>query len=346
MSSPSTSESGTSIGVIADTALQQHLIGSLLSEEGIEVPVNTSPSQFTGRVLSTPVDLWYVDLTLDERFDEFLDLILGAADVPVLIGDGQAPARNSDEYKRWRRTFLSKLNQQLALARASNESGETSLPAGFPELPPLPLPDVLSDFNRDGPVPSRVWVLGASLGGPGVVKEFLDALPAGLPVAFVYAQHIDAGFQQVLADTVGRHSSFDVIKAKQNSQLSYGEVLLIPVEQEIRFNASGRLEATGKHWLGPYQPNIGQVMTSVLKRFGSSSGAIVFSGMGEDGVEASLEYGRAGASVWAQESSSCASSTMPDAIGQSGHCNYRGTPRELAAKLVEKLAQEASLEAS
>lgn len=40
----------------------------------------------------------------------------------------------------------------------------------------------------DDPMP--VWVLGASIGGPQAVKEFLAKLPAGTPAAFVVAQHI------------------------------------------------------------------------------------------------------------------------------------------------------------
>ncbi|WP_426415413.1 chemotaxis protein CheB [Aestuariirhabdus sp. LZHN29] len=332
------------IGIIADTVLQQHLVGTLLAEEDIAVPVNTSPAQFTSEALKTSVDLWYVDLTLDERFDDFLDLILEAADVPVLIGDGQAPARNSDEYPRWRRSFLAKLSQQLQQARSAIAEGGARLSVGGPQQPPLPLPEVLSQLS-DAPTPERVWVLGASLGGPGVVKEFLDSLPRGLPVAFVYAQHIDAGFQQVLADTVGRHSAFDVVTAAEGAALGYGKVILAPVEQEIRINSQGRIESTGKHWSGPYEPNIGEVMMTVLRRFGDRSGAIVFSGMGEDGVAASLEYHRSGADVWVQDADSCASSTMPDAIRSDGHCSYRGTPRELAQRLVARLAQEANLKA-
>jgi chemosensory pili system protein ChpB (putative protein-glutamate methylesterase) len=50
----------------------------------------------------------------------------------------------------------------------------------------------------------HIWVLGASLGGPNAVKEFLDALPKGLPVGFVYAQYIDARFQKALIQTLSR----------------------------------------------------------------------------------------------------------------------------------------------
>jgi chemotaxis response regulator CheB len=52
----------------------------------------------------------------------------------------------------------------------------------------------------------HIWVLGASLGGSNAVKEFLDALPKGLPVGFVYAQYIDARYQKTLIQTLGRHS--------------------------------------------------------------------------------------------------------------------------------------------
>jgi chemotaxis response regulator CheB len=56
-----------------------------------------------------------------------------------------------------------------------------------------------------------IRVLGASLGGSNAVKEFLDALPKGLPVGFVYAQYIDARFQKVLIQNLGRHSGITMV---------------------------------------------------------------------------------------------------------------------------------------
>ncbi len=336
----SISDQAISIGVIADTSLQQHLIGTLLADQGMQVSVNTSPWKFTGSDLQVPVDLWYVDLTLDEGFDDFLDLILGTIDAPVLIGDGQAPVQNSDEYPQWKRRFLSKLSEQLKRVQVPDVVDYSRLPAGRPKQPPLALPDSLRNLELANSIPTRVWLLGASLGGPSAVKEFLDALPAGLPVAFVYAQHIDGGFQQVLADTIGRHSVFDVVIGGDGTKLEYGKVVLATVEQEILFNQQACLEGTGREWAGPYQPNIGQVMMNILRRFGSGSGAIIFSGMGEDGVDASLTYNKIGAPVWAQAADSSESSTMPDAICKDGYCSFRGSPRELAERLIRQVAGE------
>lgn len=338
--SRSISEQTTSIGVIADTALQQHLIGRLLADQGMQVSVNTSPDKFTAADLLTDVDLWYVDLALDEGADDFLDIMLGAIDTPVLIGDGQAPVQNSPGYSRWKRRFLSKLSGQLEHVKGTEGSSGGKLTSGRPERPALTLPEVLLGLSDEPGIPDRVWVIGASLGGPTAVKEFLDALPAGLPVAFVYAQHIDSSFQQMLADTIGRHSAFDVEVAMSDEPLVYGKTVLAAVDQEIAFNSEGCIEYLDCPWSGPYQPNIGQVMMNVLQRFGQACGTIIFSGMGEDGVEASISYRDHGFPVWAQSPESCASSAMPDAISEDGYCGYRGTPRELAAKLIAHIADE------
>lgn len=64
----------------------------------------------------------------------------------------------------------------------------------------LTLPTVLADSAlRAGEPAHQVWLLAASLGGPEAVKAFMDALPGGLPVGFVYAQHIEASFESALS---------------------------------------------------------------------------------------------------------------------------------------------------
>ncbi len=79
----------------------------------------------------------------------------------------------------------------------------------------LELPAALAGTPLVAGEPARqVWLLAASLGGPAAVKEFLDALPGGLPIGFIYAQHIDAAFETALPQAVGRHSQWHVNPAR------------------------------------------------------------------------------------------------------------------------------------
>ena len=176
----------------------------------------------------------------------------------------------------------------------------------------------------------QVWILGASLGGPAAVKEFLDHLPAGLPVGFVYAQHIDAHFTSVLARVLGRHAHYRLVEARADEPIRCGEVTLVPVEQEMFLDEDGLIQFRDQAWPGPYGPSIDQVMLNLADHFGTRCHAILFSGMGNDGAIAAPLLQAYGSHIWVQSSASCGNSSMPDSVAETGCVRYTGTPRELA----------------
>ncbi|WP_163836148.1 chemotaxis protein CheB [Spartinivicinus ruber] len=332
------------VGVIADTSLQRHLIQALIQAEGYQVTFNLAPDRVDIDTLKSAVAAWYVDLVSDESdWSDFIELILEYSDVPVLFGDGEeAPPRTSEYYHRWERRLLSKLANVVPLPPTQVAEAEEATPLAF-DAPKeaVPLPSILANLAAEPPeIPERVWVLGASLGGPSAVKHFLDCLPGKLPVAFIYAQHIDSSFEEVLGKSVGRHSEFNVVLAKHGQQLAHGEVLIVPIDHVITFDEQARVVKESKAWDGPYNPCIDQVMNNTLQRFGQHSGSIIFSGMGQDGVIAAANFKEIGAPVWTQAPESCASSSMPDAVIDAGLNQFSADPVGLAEQLVQHIADE------
>ncbi|MBF6723691.1 chemotaxis protein CheB, partial [Acinetobacter baumannii] len=135
---------------------------------------------------------------------------------PLLFCDGQAPARTAAHYPRWERRLVTKLIGYIGKP-AVDETLE-SMPE---QRPPAPIPEP-REFRglHSAPRAERVWVLGASLGGPAAVKLFIDCLPPRLPVAFVLAQHIDGGFLDTLCQVLRRDSTLDCQVARSGQQLA------------------------------------------------------------------------------------------------------------------------------
>lgn len=52
-------------------------------------------------------------------------------------------------------------------------------------------------------VVSNVWVMGASIGGPEAVREFLAELPKDCPALFLLAQHMGPEFVDIMAQAAG-----------------------------------------------------------------------------------------------------------------------------------------------
>ena len=327
---------GPRIGVIADTMLQGHLLATALRGQGYEVVINTGPSNIDDQWVTTEeLELWLVDLIQEDRWSEFLDDFVDRVPVPVLFSDGQAPPQNSPLYPRWERRLLSKLLDYVARPRL--EKLENLLVDKGP-LAPLPVPREFQGAHSL--IPERVWVLGASLGGPAAVKVFLDRLPKEIPVAFILAQHIDQGFLDTLAGVLCRDNSFECRVGYDGEQLAYGRVLIAPVEYEIKFTETGKLQSTGKPWEGPYSPSIDQTIQNAMQRYRERCGVILFSGMGNDGSIAGPQLAQLGGKVWAQDSDSCACSSQPDSVRQTGCTTFSGTPEKLALALVEQVRQD------
>lgn len=334
-------KSAARIAVIADTSLQRHVLQQALTGSGYQVVLNSDPARLDEQQLGAcETDLWLVDLAQSES-SPLLDSLLERTSAPVLFGEGHAPERHSENYPRWERRLFGKLKK---LVGDPSQAVGPSLQALLDEAQRparLSLPQVLADTPLVAGEPARqVWLLAASLGGPAAVKSFLDALPGGLPVGFVYAQHIDASFEAALPQAVGRHSQWQVNPARQGDPVRCGEVVVAPIGCELGFDDEGRMRTGERAWPEPYSPSIDQLMLNLAQRYGGSCGVIAFSGMGSDGSAAAAYVKRQGGEIWTQRGDSCACSSMPDSLREGGYSSLSGDPRELAEALVNRLAKQ------
>ena len=164
----------------------------------------------------------------------------------------------------------------------------------------------------------RIWVLGSSLGGPLAVKEFLSKLPDDLPIAFLLAQHIGANHLELLAEQLDRATVFHVTTAKSGHTIKNQEVILVPIKDKMVIDSNGQITLEPLEKISIYTPSIDAVMKEVAEQFGSDSGAIIFSGMGNDGEQACRIVVDHGGVVWAQDAESCVISSMPDNARKTG----------------------------
>lgn len=330
------------IGVIADTSLQRHVLQQALTANGYQVVLNNDPAHLDENDLQAiEADLWLVDLMQTED-SPLVDTLLERDGCPVLFGEGHAPQRNSEHYPRWERRLLSKLKRLVGDPSVAVGPRLEALSAEVQNPARIELPGALAMSDVKGEPARQVWLLAASLGGPESVKAFLDALPGGLPLGFVYAQHIEASFESALSQAVGRHSQWQVNQSREGDSIRCGEVVVAPISQEMRFDGDGGMRLTGRTWPEPYSPSIDQMMLNLAQHYGKHCGVIAFSGMGSDGSAAAAYLLRQGGKVWTQDADSCACSSMPDNLREGGFSSFSGTPRELAQALVNQLAQQAA----
>ena len=193
-------------------------------------------------------------------------------------------------------------------------------------------------FGLSLPDLSRVYVLGASIGGPESIKSFLAGLPANTAAAFIVAQHMGAEFLEMMAMQLDGASKLSVRYPKSGERLKHGEVVVAPAGEELKIDDSGCIRLSPAQSNSPYSPSIDQIVRDVADRFGDQAKLVLFSGMGGDAVEGARYLAQRGGEVWVQDRKSCVIATMIEAAKAQGVVRFEGSPAELAERVLSVLS--------
>jgi two-component system chemotaxis response regulator CheB/chemosensory pili system protein ChpB (putative protein-glutamate methylesterase) len=181
---------------------------------------------------------------------------------------------------------------------------------------------------------SRVVVLGASIGGPEAVRDFLGALPAGFPALFILAQHMGEEFLELMSAQLRKSIALTVRNPSHGERAAHGEVLIVPTTHRLQVDAEGVVTLAHLPEKQPYSPSIDQVLRDAADAFGDKTCAIIFSGMAHDAIEGSKHVKAKGGRVWAQDPDTCVISSMVDGAREAGVVEFLGSPKQLADKMI------------
>ncbi len=362
----------TKVAVLASSADQRQHLKTVLENNGLEVVLNESVGKdFIAKLRnsSAEVVLINMDQDSDEALD-FIDLLSEQSPLPFLINEtGSTGVNLSTTSDAWVKKLASKLQSmaQGAAVKAPIRPNDAATEAPFPlargakpatpikpqttknstkakssgthnNMPKAANASQLIDIKHRAPTESidlNVWVLGASLGGPQAVRQFLASVHEDLPVTFILAQHIGANHVALLADQLNRVTKFNVVPGKTGHKLRHKEVILTPADKQLTFTDDGFIALRPAPPTAVYSPSIDNVMTEVARCFGAKAGTIIFSGMGNDGAKGCAEIAEKGGIVWAQDIASCVISSMPDHARNTGTVSYSAKPEQLAKHLYE-----------
>lgn len=185
----------------------------------------------------------------------------------------------------------------------------------------------------------RVWVLGASIGGPESVREFLAELPRDYPALFLLAQHLGGEFVDLMARQLAKATPLTVRLPTHGERIGHGEIAVVPATHRLLVDAEGVIVLERDAERGEYAPSIDRVLRDVADRFGDAAGAIIFSGMSDDAIEGCRYLAAKGGRVYVQDPDTCVTSAMVDGVRESGVAGFVGSPRELAEQLLAEAKQ-------
>lgn len=329
-----TSQSPLRFIVVAELNQQRLAFSDTIRSWGYDLIDCVSANQLTDKHFQANADVWLVDSEKDFDIIQALEpkwvqindndeITLIKPDTTaheqtsqrvVLVGFVAAPYLNeSQPYGKWQRQLKRKIAERLKR------------------------PDLIQKFDHTKSE-YRPWkyvvVIGASMGGPLAVKEFLDELPSDLPIAIILAQHFNHGMLNSLPRVINRHNQWRCDVVTNTQRLMAGSCFIVPVEQAVVCDSNGRLIIQQKAWQGIYQPSISQLLTNCSEVFGNSVINIIFSGMGNDGSSAANTVKKNGSTLWVQSPETCACASQPQSIIDTGLADYIATPKVLAQALI------------
>ncbi|MBB3048402.1 chemosensory pili system protein ChpB (putative protein-glutamate methylesterase) [Litorivivens lipolytica] len=302
----------THLALVVDDVRQRHWLENQLVKASHYVLLSCSADELEavhGGLEEEP-QIWLVLLSA-KRIERALGYISAVSSAPTLVLDDWPGER--DHLVRWYTQLLGKLDAALLPRSAPSEVAELE----------------------------QVWLLGASLGGPEAVTEFLAAVPVSLPVGFVYVQHIEEAFDKALSTQLQRKTPHNIAMFTGEARLRAGQVLIIAPETKPRFLPFGRVIASSKGWRSGYRPCIDEVAEGLVAQYRNRLGLLIFTGTCNDGEQAALRVRQAGGQVWTQAIETCVSDTMPEAVNRTGVVSVSGTPAQLAATLSSRLRGKA-----
>lgn len=178
----------------------------------------------------------------------------------------------------------------------------------------------------------EIVAIGASTGGPVVIRTILSALGPGFPVPIVIVQHMAAGFIHGFAEWLGNCCGFPVLVPSDGDFMRPGHAYIAPDGLQMTVTGGGKISLDGKHKSG-IRPSVSALFRSVADVYGKTAAAVLLSGMGKDGAEEMLLLKKAGAVTIAQDSITSVIYGMPGEAVRLGAATHVMGADEIAPAL-------------
>jgi two-component system chemotaxis response regulator CheB/chemosensory pili system protein ChpB (putative protein-glutamate methylesterase) len=232
------------------------------------------------------------------------------------------------------------ISAETYLAPVSTATAETQVEPAELELMPMeeaiaPVAGATTEAWLDpqakgSTLVSKVWVVGASIGGPEALAEFFAALPRGYPAVFLVVQRMAPDLLQRLAQRLAAGTAMRVVEPGGGEAIADGDIVLVPPGRLPGLGHDGRLTlrdtVTGECVLD-------RLIHDTADRLGRRAGAILFSGTLAEAVDGCRHMVARGGVVCAQDAASCIGGGMDD--NAEVEVAFAGTPRQLAAQLLD-----------
>ena len=186
----------------------------------------------------------------------------------------------------------------------------------------------------------RLVAIGASTGGPVVIKRILRQLPRNFPSGILIVQHMPPVCTGHFAEHLDSLCDISVREAAPDDRVEPGVALVAPGDRHMTVRRGvGDVHVTlsKRPSNALHRPSIDILLASVAGIYQKAAAGVILSGAGHDGFEGLQMLKEYGGTVIAQECETCLLSDMPGGVIDAGIDDFVAAP-DLMAKTLMKLS--------
>jgi two-component system chemotaxis response regulator CheB len=191
---------------------------------------------------------------------------------------------------------------------------------------------------------AAVVAIGASTGGPPVLRQILSGLSPAFPVPILLVQHIATGFTTGFAEWLGAGCGLPVHVARGGELPLPGHVYVAPDDRHLCVGTGGELQTTRDEPHNGLRPSVGVLFRAVAERFGRRAVGVLLTGMGRDGADELRLMADRGALTIAQDQASSVVFGMPAEAIRLGAARFVFAPDRIAEALTSAVRRGARRE--
>jgi two-component system chemotaxis response regulator CheB len=178
-----------------------------------------------------------------------------------------------------------------------------------------------------------VVALGASTGGPPVIRTILSGLGRNFPIPLLVVQHMTPGFQEGMVRWMQQAAGFPISVARAGEPICPCHAYLAPDGFHMGVDPVGRILLSRDAPERGLRPSISFLFRSVALRYGSRAAGVLLTGMGEDGARELKTMREKGACTIAQDGGSAVVDGMPGTARKLDAAAHVLPPEKIAAAL-------------
>ncbi|MCJ7588652.1 MAG: chemotaxis-specific protein-glutamate methyltransferase CheB [Candidatus Aminicenantes bacterium] len=234
------------------------------------------------------------------------------------------PGINHQEFEAASRELIQtvKLMSEVKVVKRFPPASKVRLAAPLPIASPL-----------KGAGGIRAIAIGASTGGPPVLKEIISGLPQDFPFPVFIVQHIAQGFAQGFVDWLSGASGFPVSVALHGERAAPGHCYVAPNGFHLGVGNGLSIVLSDGAPENGMRPSVSYLFRSVAQALGPAEVGVLLTGMGRDGAEELKAMKEKGAITIAQDEDSSVVHSMPGEAIKLGAATYVLPPEGIAAML-------------